>query len=199
MTTTIETDPIGLAALILVGVAWLAFALIFVIRMLALKVRETKRAPAATIGILLQAVAVVVLWTARRPVWWPFSDLSSAEVALAVVAVVLAWTSGWWCFWSAQTLGKQWTLRARVIEGHELITTGPYRVVRNPIYLGMFGLMLATGLVLSTWWALAVAIVAYIVGTQVRIRAEETLLRETFGTQFAEYAARVPAFLPRSL
>jgi protein-S-isoprenylcysteine O-methyltransferase Ste14 len=116
---------------------------------------------------------------------------------LAIVAIVFAWLGGWLCFWSVQTLGKQWTLRARVIEGHELITAGPYGIVRNPIYLGLFGLILATGLVLATWWALAAGIVFYLVGTLVRIRAEEALLRETFGAQCADYASRVPAFVPR--
>ena len=45
---------------------------------------------------------------------------------------------------AVQTLGKQWTYAARVIKGHELITQSPYGVVRNAIYLGMFGLILST-------------------------------------------------------
>jgi protein-S-isoprenylcysteine O-methyltransferase Ste14 len=98
-----------------------------------------------------------------------------------------------------QTLGKQWTYEARVIEGHELITQGPYALVRNPIYLGMFGLMVATGLAYTTWWALLVAVVIFLIGNRIRIRSEEKLLRETFGVQFDEYASRVPAFFPRHL
>jgi protein-S-isoprenylcysteine O-methyltransferase Ste14 len=41
-------------------------------------------------------------------------------------------------------LGKQWSIAARVVEGHELITDGPYRIVRHPIYAGMLGLLVAT-------------------------------------------------------
>lgn len=40
---------------------------------------------------------------------------------------------------------------ARVIKGHELITQGPYAVVRNPIYFGMFGLVIETGLAFARW------------------------------------------------
>jgi protein-S-isoprenylcysteine O-methyltransferase Ste14 len=72
-------------------------------------------------------------------------------------------------------------------------------VVRNPIYLGMFGLMVATGMGYSTWWALGAAILVFLVGNRIRIRAEEKLLREAFGVQFDEYASRVPAFFPRGL
>lgn len=96
-------------------------------------------------------------------------------------------------------LGKQWTYEARVIEGHELIREGPYAVVRNPIYLGMFGLMMATGLAYTTWWAGLTAVVSFLVGNQIRIHSEEKLLHETFGAEFDEYAVRVPAFFPRLL
>lgn len=116
---------------------------------------------------------------------------------MAVVAVILAFASSLFCLLAVRTLGKQWTYQARVIEGHELITTGPYAVVRNPIYLSMFGMLLATGLVFSRWWNFLSAIVFFLIGNQIRIRAEEKLLRETFGSQFDDYAGRVPAFLPR--
>ena len=93
-----------------------------------------------------------------------------------------------------QTLGKQWTYQARVLKDHDLITQGPYSIVRNPIYLGMFGMILSTGLVFSHWWLALIAIGFFLVGNQIRIRAEEKLLRESFGQKFDDYAARVPAF-----
>jgi protein-S-isoprenylcysteine O-methyltransferase Ste14 len=197
MRMTIQTDAIGLTALVLVCAAYLVFAVALLLRIRLSTVRERKRATVAILGIVMQALAFTIVWTLRRAHWWPFPDLLSGELVLATAAVALAWTGSWLCFWSVQTLGKQWALRARVIEGHELITEGPYRIVRNPIYLGLFGIMLATGLVLSTWWAALTAIAVYLVGTQIRIRAEEQLLRETFGAQFADYTARVPALLPR--
>jgi protein-S-isoprenylcysteine O-methyltransferase Ste14 len=88
---------------------------------------------------------------------------------------------------------------ARVIEGHELISQGPYAVVRNPIYLAMLGMLLATGLAVSRWQALVVAAMVFAVGTAIRIRTEENLLRQAFGSKFEDYARRVPAFLPRLL
>ncbi len=69
--------------------------------------------------------------------------------------------STWFCFAAARALGRQWALVARVIEGHELIRQGPYGVVRNPIYLAMLGMLVATGLAVSHWQALAAAISVY--------------------------------------
>ena len=197
MNMTVHTDAIGLTALILVALAWVVFALIFILRKRPPQREEVKRSNLAIAGVILQGVSFGLVWTFRRAYWWPFPASVAGEAVLAAVAVVMAWASSWWCLRAVQTLGKQWTVAARVIAGHELITEGPYRVVRNPIYLGMFGIMIATGLVLATWWALLVAIAVFLIGNQIRVKEEERLLGETFGQQFVDYAKRVPAFLPR--
>jgi protein-S-isoprenylcysteine O-methyltransferase Ste14 len=195
----LHTDVIGLTALILVFLSWIIFGLIFLLRKKPPKAAEAKRASVAKWGIALQACGFALVGSIHRAYWWPLPASATGEVALAVVAVALAFRSSWWSFCAVQTLGKQWTYEARVIEGHELITHGPYAVVRHPIYLGMFGLMVATGLVFTTWWVLLLAVTVFLIGNQVRIRAEENLLRETFGSQFDDYARGVPAFFPRLL
>jgi protein-S-isoprenylcysteine O-methyltransferase Ste14 len=193
----LQTDAIGLAALILVSLAWVGFGLIFLLRKAPKQAEEVKRSPASTWGIALQSISFALVWSLGRAHWWPFAASRAGEMALATAAVVLAYASCLFCLRAIQTLGKQWTYAARVIQGHELITQGPYAVVRNPIYLGMFGLILATGLAFSRWWALLAAIIFFLIGNRIRIRAEEQLLREAFGAQFDEYARRVPAFFPR--
>ena len=120
-----------------------------------------------------------------------------AEAILALATILIAIGSMWFCLAAVRTLGKQWALVARVVDGHELITRGPYGIVRNPIYLGMFGLLLATGLTVSRWYGLAVGISLFLIGNQMRIRSEEKLLREAFGKKFDDYARRVPPFFPR--
>lgn len=193
----LQTDEVGIAALILVSLAWIVFALVFLLRKKPTEVQEAKRAPVSSLGIFLQSISFALIWLLGRTRWWPFRPSFAGELVLAIVAVILAFASSVFCLLAVRTLGKQWTYRARVIEGHELIATGPYAVVRNPIYLGMFGMILATGLVYSRWWNYLAAIVLFLIGNRIRIRAEEKLLRETFGAQFDDYARRVPAFLPR--
>ena len=121
---------------------------------------------------------------------------SGTVIALSVLAMVLAVASVWFCAAAVRTLGKQWSLAARVLEGHKLVTEGPYNVVRNPIYTGMFGMLLATGLAVSHWIGLSIAIVVFAIGTFIRVRSEEKLLREAFGAEFEEYSRRVPAVIP---
>ena len=192
----LEIDAIGLTAVILVLFAYMLFGCVFLFRKKPPETQEAKRAPAATLGIALQSVGFVLGWNPPRTRWWPFPPSRAGEVALAAAAIILAYASCWLSVRAVQTLGKQWTYAARVIKGHELITQGPYRVVRNPIYLGMFGLILSTCFAFSRWWNGLAALVLFLIGNRIRIRTEEQLLRETFGAQFDEYARRVPAFIP---
>ena len=97
---------------------------------------------------------------------------------------------------AVKTLGKQWSLAARVVEDHKLVTEGPYKFVRNPIYTGMLGMLLATGLAVSHWIGLLAGLIVFALGTLIRVRSEEKLLRETFGTQWDEYSRRVSAVVP---
>jgi protein-S-isoprenylcysteine O-methyltransferase Ste14 len=190
-------DMVGVVTLILVFLAWLVFGAIFLFRKKPPKAEETKRVAAAKWGIALQGVGFALVGSFHRAQWWPLPPTLFGEVIFAAATVALAYSSCLFCLRAVRTLGKQWTYEARVIQGHELITQGPYGLVRNPIYLGMFGLMVATGLAYSTWWALGAAILVFLVGNRIRIRAEEKLLREAFGERFDDYARRVPAFFPR--
>ena len=196
------TDAIGLTALALVMIAWIIFGLAFVLRHQINKSHSkgdesgAKYGPESKWGIALESVAFAAIWLTPRHNWWALPPSQTAEIAVAVIAVVLAYASAFLCLRAVQTLGKQWTYQARVLKDHDLITQGPYSIVRNPIYLGMFGMILSTGLVFSHWWLALIAIVFFLVGNQIRIRAEEKLLREAFGQKFDDYAARVPAFIP---
>jgi protein-S-isoprenylcysteine O-methyltransferase Ste14 len=68
--------------------------------------------------------------------------------------------------------------------------------VRHPIYTGLLGMLIATGLAVSHWIALVAAIVIFAIGSLIRVRIEERLLRETFGARFEEYVRQVPAVIP---
>lgn len=192
----LQTDAIGLTALLSVLLAYVAFGCVFVFRKKPPQTEEAKRAPAATFGIVLQMASFILAWNPARSRWWPFAPSRAGELGLATAVIAVAFASCWFSVRAVRTLGKQWTYAARVIKGHELITKGPYSVVRNPIYLGMFGLILATRLAYSRWWSALAAVALFLIGNRIRIHAEEQLLRETFGEQFDDYARRVPAFVP---
>ena len=185
------------AAVVVMVLSWVAFVIVFATQKKAPSLPDKKRDSVSILGIALQGASYAAVWVIRRPWFTPmFPPNRSLEIALSILTMVLAVTSVWFCGAAVRTLGKQWSLAARVLEGHKLVTEGPYNVVRNPIYTGMFGMLLASGFAVSHWLGLSIAIVVFAIGTFIRVRSEEKLLREAFGAEFDEYARKVPAVIP---
>lgn len=184
-------------AFIAVVLSWLAFVLTFLFHKKPPSPPDQKRDPVSITGIVFQGLSYAIIWIIRRQWFTPiFGSNKFLEIALTVLTILLAIASVWFCAAAIRTLGAQWSLAARVVEGHKLVTQGPYSIVRNPIYTGMFGMLLASGLAVSHWIGLVLAIVVFAIGTLIRVRSEERLLREMFGSEFDEYALRVPAVIP---
>ena len=190
-------DLIGLIFFFVMLALWIVFSLIFGLRKKPPKTAEQARDPKSLSGLLLQSVGYALAWTIPRRNFAPILPMPKwAEIALTVAALVLAALSLWLMWRAIIVLGKQWAYVARIVEGHTLITEGPYSLVRNPIYTGMFGMLVATGLAASRWYTLIAAILFFLCGTWVRVRREENLLRQSFGAEFEVYRSRVPALVP---
>ena len=191
--------PLALATLSGVVLCWIYFAGIFLLHKRPPKALEAKRDSIATVGIVLQMVGYFLVWfqPPGQQFLPPVAALSGIPgVVFAVFTVGVAAGSGWLLESAIRTLGKQWALRARLVEGHKLVTDGPYAHLRNPIYTGMLGLLIATGLAMEHWIALIMAVLIFAAGMVIRVRSEEKLLRAAFGAEFEEYASRVPAVVP---
>jgi protein-S-isoprenylcysteine O-methyltransferase Ste14 len=140
-------------------------------------------------GILLVAVGYAFVWQAR---FWELS-LPLWRFALSILFFVLAALLSWT---GARALGKQWRMDAGLTADHQLVQSGPYRVVRHPIYASMFCTLCATGFLFAPWWLFVPAVLFFIAGTEVRVHIEEKLLGAQFGEQFAQFKRRVPAYIP---
>jgi protein-S-isoprenylcysteine O-methyltransferase Ste14 len=156
--------------------------------------RPAHRDPRGLVGLAVQALGVSLCFAVQRLIGRAPVGL---EAILGWLGVALAWASAWLTIRSVRVLGREWSLEARLVQGHRLVTQGPYRHVRHPIYAGLLGLLVGTGLNVTAWPALVAGVALYLVGTRLRIRVEEGLLLQQFGEEYARYAAQVPALLPR--
>ena len=135
--------PIALATLAGVMLCWIFFASIFLLRKRPPKAPDAKRDRTATFGIMLQMCGyfLVFFQPPGHAFLPPVAALSGlAGIVFAFVTIGIAADSGWLIESAVRTLGKQWAMRARLVEGHQLITAGPYSYIRNPIYTGMLGM-----------------------------------------------------------
>ena len=195
MKVTLEVLPT--IVFVLVMLCWFAFAAVFVFRKQPPKAPDQKRDRSSIPGVALQALAYAIVWSIHRQFFSPIvAGVEWLELVAAVIAIAAAFGSVLLIMSAVKTLGKEWSITARMVQDHKLATKGPYARVRHPIYTGMLGMLVATGLAISSWSVLVAAIVVFAIGTWIRVRSEERLLRETFGPQFEEYARRVAAVIP---
>ena len=195
MNTKIE--PISTIAFAGVLLGWLAFVFIFIVRKKPASAPARKRDRTSIAGLALQGASFALVWAMPRRTFALIQSSGAAgRVALAVIVLALVACAIWITNAAVRSLGKEWSLTARIVDEHRLVTVGPYRLVRHPIYTGMLCMLLATGLSFSRPIALLLAVLVFLVGTIIRVRSEEKLLREAFGAEYDAYRRRVPAILP---
>jgi len=180
--------PVTIYGYLVLAVGWLGWMTpFFLIKRTGVNPQRVDRR--ARWGIVLQGIGYSLLWQTR---FWERSTSGwqvFASASLFSLAAVLSWSG-------ARALGRQWRFDAGLNRDHELIRSGPYRVVRHPLYASMLCLLLGTGLLITPWPLLALSVLPFLIGTEIRIRIEDQLLASSFGDQFAAYRRATPAYIP---
>ena len=183
--------------MVLRSVSLLAFAGPMMLRVSERR-RETE-APARQSGT---ARAPVVANLAAFGVFCPsllmFSGSSKASLALplAMSGCLLAVAGAALVLRSRAELGAAWSFVPKADHSKGLVTTGPYRLVRHPIYLGLILLALGQALAFSNWFAGLIVLVGIVPTFAWRAGAEETLLSRTFGERYVLYRRQTKMIIP---
>jgi protein-S-isoprenylcysteine O-methyltransferase Ste14 len=195
---SISGDPIGLPGLLALGVGFFAVLAAMVVAQRARASAEgestARRSRASNVGVAIQGVAIgYTCLGIQRAALDPLSPKALADAA----AVALLMTAAVWLFvWASRTMGRNWSIIARTRGDHALVTNGPFAWMRHPIYTAMFLLMIALAIGLGHVARLLIAVPLYAIGTVIRVRIEERLLRTAFSSAYEEYASRVKRFIP---
>ena len=180
-----------MAAQIALAVLWFAWLYPFAFRAPHHQNRENITVAGPTrVGLLLECIAIAMAFAFRLPpqpasAWYRLLP----AILLASAAIPGAWAS-------VTHLGKQFRLHAGLYVDHQLIQTGPYAIVRHPIYATFLAMLLCSLLLMTPWpWALA-SLSVFLIGTEIRVRSEDRLLESRFGDEFRRYRRRVSAYVP---
>jgi protein-S-isoprenylcysteine O-methyltransferase Ste14 len=104
-----------------------------------------------------------------------------------------------WCWWARLHLGRLWSSSVTRKDGHHVVDTGPYRLVRHPMYTGFIVIYLGMALICATALAL-LAVPVMTLGLWLKARVEEKFLIEELGAAvYGHYRARTPMLMPRVL
>jgi protein-S-isoprenylcysteine O-methyltransferase Ste14 len=151
--------------------------------MSAMKKRIQVDSAILTLLIILSGIG----WWFNR--WAPFNQLLDNSMDFLGVLLILKGTY--------VRMAARGHKRANSGDGHNLVMTGPYSFVRNPMYLGTFLIGAGFVLVLWPWWMLPVYVFLFYLRFQnYVIRKEESNLRKQFGDRFEQYVREVPSIFP---
>lgn len=145
--------------------------------------------------VLPLLVAGGLLWADRVPVpvlndrLFPWA-LWEFWVAVLITALGLLFTA-----WARVHLGRNWSGTVTIKQDHELITNGPYALVRHPIYTGLLAAFVGSALARGEWRGVLAVLVAWAALWR-KLRLEERWMVERFGEQYKTYSRRVPALVP---
>jgi preprotein translocase subunit SecA len=116
------------------------------------------------------------------------TTLTTAGLILQVAMFILA-------IWARFHLGRYWRGVIAILVNHQLIRSGPYRLVRHPIYTAMLGMFVGTAMVSGGLCALLGVVLAAVAYWR-KVRIEEHYLHQVFGEEYAEYSRITPALIP---
>lgn len=159
--------------------------------------RTEKRAPSRetfTYQVaILAGAALLAPWTARRlaaaPLWNVGLPGGGALSALTLAGLLFTW-------WARLHLGRLWSGTITRKQGHHIVDTGPYSLVRHPIYSGLITAILASAIAAATWPAL-IGGALITVGLWLKARIDERFLTAELGeAAYGAYRRRVPMLVP---
>ena len=159
------------------------------------KVAASHKTPLET-GLLVLAWVgffVPVIWVASPACSFAEYPLRNGPLIGGVTCLVV----GLWLFYRSHAdLGTNWSVTLEVREQHRLITRGVYRYIRHPMYSALVLYAVGQALVIPNWVAGPANLIAFAILFAFRVRAEERMMLEGFGDQYAAYAARTKRLIP---
>ncbi len=121
---------------------------------------------------------------------WP-AQIDAVQIAGFVLQLVGLGFS----VWARRHLGMNWSVSVTIKEDHELIRSGPYALVRHPIYTGCLVALLG-GVLIDESWRAALGLALVFASLAYKVRLEETWLTGHFGPSYSQYRRQVAALIP---
>ena len=187
---------------------WIAKALILAATVVMIAIRAPHGHGSRRVKVIksyktpLEAVLLILAWVGFSiPLIWVASPVFSfAEYPLRsgpLISGVVCFVIGLWLFYRSHAdLGTNWSITLEVREGHRLVTQGVYRRVRHPMYSALFLYSLGQALVIPNWVAGLSNLVAFAILFALRVGAEERMMAQQFGNEYAAYTARTKRIIP---
>jgi protein-S-isoprenylcysteine O-methyltransferase Ste14 len=177
-------------------VLWIVFLLYWQIK--AVNTKTTSRLePAASriLRALVFLIVIVLLSTTWIPLPWLYLQLWHLGLWPFWLGAAFTIAGLLFAVWAREHLGSNWSRSVTIKQDHVLITTGPYALIRHPIYTGILTGFLGTAIAISQVRGIVAFILVFLVFRS-KLRLEEEWMRSQFGETYSTYAHHTAALLP---
>jgi protein-S-isoprenylcysteine O-methyltransferase Ste14 len=178
------------------GVIWSIFGMFWLLAAIFGKRTIQRANPSSRIWQLILLVAAYVLM-ANADLGWDVLDLRLVPAGMQATAAGYSLLLAGMLFaaWARIFLGGNWSSSVTLKQDHTLVRSGPYRIVRHPIYTGLLGGLLGTAVVLGELRCFLGVVLAAI-AWKIKSVTEEALMVQQFGDQYTHYQTKVKALVP---
>lgn len=172
---------------------WLSWAVYWWIAARGVKRNQWRE---STLSRMVHGLPLVAAFLLLSPTNSPSLTGASAAARICAWIGMTSTAAGLgFAVWARRHIGRNWSGVITVKEDHELVTSGPYSLVRHPIYSGLL-LAFAGSALASMHWRGAAALALATMAIMLRVRGEEVVMRGRFGEDYLRYAARVAPLVP---
>ncbi len=197
-----ELPSVGEIVWLIGVVAWFVIRYPFARRAKRVRIVSDARSLSERVGLASASIGLAVvpgayiatriLSATRVP---SMADYSPRWWAVALGAIVFA--SALWVFRvSHKALGRNWSISLEIREQHSLVSSGPYALVRHPMYTSFLLMGIGQALLLSNWIVGLAGLIGFAILFFLRVDKEEHMMLANFGPQYRAYMERTKRIIP---
>jgi protein-S-isoprenylcysteine O-methyltransferase Ste14 len=179
--------------LLVLWLAWLAYWVFAAWDVKPARRQESWANRLLTIALIIPAALLMAVRARLLP--WLGARFLPDTMIVYWLGLLLVMAGLGFAVWARVHLGRNWSGTVTVKENHELIRSGPYAIVRHPIYTGLLLAMLGTAIVVGEWRGL-LSFCFLSAAFWLKLRREERFMAENFPDTYPSYRAQVPALVP---
>ncbi len=183
---------------IIIGACWMVFLLYWFISSFFVKESMTKKKWPLRIAaaVIIAFIIIISKNIGTGSVRYFFTQtFIPSSLTMGIIGPVLTVLGLCGAIWARTVLGRNWSGYVTYKKDHELVTSGPYKLVRHPIYSSLTLMFIGTFLVFPTFWALFLFL--FDIGMFIwRTKKEEAIMLRLFGKKYEDYMKRTKRLVP---
>lgn len=193
---TLSVAVVGEMIWVLGIVAWCIIRYPFERRAKRVPIVSKRRTGSEAVGLAAALAGLAIVPGFYVATGWPAAADHTPRLWAVVIGTILFCAAMWVFRRTHKQLGRNWSITLEIRHQHELICTGPYSLVRHPMYTSFLLMGLSQAFLLSNWVAGVAGLIGFTVLFFLRVDKEERMMLEVFGPRYHAYMAKTKRIIP---